>query len=65
MSLDFMAAVTICSDFGTPQNKVSLFPLFPHLFGMSDGTAYHDLGFLTVELKPAFSLPPLSLSRGL
>ena len=33
-SFNFMAAVTICSDFGAPQNKVSLFPLFPHLFGM-------------------------------
>ena len=29
-----MAAVTICSDFETPQNKVSLFLLFPHLFAM-------------------------------
>ena len=30
-----MAAVTICRDFGAPQNKVlSLFPLFPHLFAM-------------------------------
>ena len=30
-----MAAVTICSDFGAPQNKsLTLFPLFPHLFPM-------------------------------
>ena len=29
-----MAAVTICSDFGAPKNKVLLFPLFPHLFAM-------------------------------
>ena len=27
--LNFMAAVTICSDFGAPQNSQ---PLFPHLF---------------------------------
>ena len=27
-------AVTIYSDFGTQENKVSLFPLFPHLFAM-------------------------------
>ena len=27
-----MAAVTICSDFGAPKNKVCQFPLFPHLF---------------------------------
>ena len=31
---NFMAAVTICSDFGAPQNSLSLFPLFPHLFAM-------------------------------
>ena len=29
-----MAVVTICSDFETHQNKVSLFPLFPYLFAM-------------------------------
>ena len=31
-----MAAVTLCSDFGVPQNKVwhCFFPLFPHLFAM-------------------------------
>ena len=33
--LNFMATVTICSDFGVPQNKVCpLFPLFSHLFAM-------------------------------
>ena len=25
-----MAAVTICSDFGAPQNSLTLFPLFPY-----------------------------------
>ena len=29
-----MTAVTFCSDFGAPQNGLSLFPLFPHLFAM-------------------------------
>ena len=29
-----MAAVIICSDFGTPKNSLPLFPLFPHLFPM-------------------------------
>ena len=29
-----MAAVIICSDFGAPQNKVTLFPLLLHLFAM-------------------------------
>ena len=32
--LNFMAAVTICSDFRAPQNSLSLFPLFSHLFAM-------------------------------
>ena len=32
MFFNFMAAVTICSDFGAQENKsLSLFPLFPHL----------------------------------
>ena len=32
-SFNFMAAVTICSDFGAPQKlSLTLFPLFPHLF---------------------------------
>ena len=29
-----MAAVTICSDFGAQENRLSLLPLFPHLFAM-------------------------------
>ena len=33
--LNFMAAVTICSDFGAPQKlSLPLFPLFPHLLAM-------------------------------
>ena len=32
--LNFMAAVTICSDFGDQKNSLTLFPLFPHLFPM-------------------------------
>ena len=32
---NFMAAVTICSDFGAQENKsLSLFPFSPHLFAM-------------------------------
>ena len=33
-SFNFMAAITICSDFGAPKNSQPLFPLFPHLFPM-------------------------------
>ena len=35
VSFNFMAVITICSDFGAPPNKsLSLFLLFPHLFAM-------------------------------
>ena len=34
VSFNFMAAVTICSDFGAPKNSLTLFPLFPHLCAM-------------------------------
>ena len=30
-----MVAVTICSDFGAQENKVSLLPVFPQLFAMN------------------------------
>ena len=46
----FMAAVTICSDFGAPQNKVChCFHCFPIYLPWSDGTRCHDLSFLNVE----------------
>ena len=47
-----MAAITICSDFEVPKNKVS--HCFPIHFPWSDGTRCHDLRFLNVE--PTFSL---------
>ena len=44
-----MAAVTICSDFGAPQNKVwHCFHCFSIYFPWSDGTRCHDLHFLNV-----------------
>ena len=30
-SFNFMASITICSYFGAQENKMSLFPLYPHL----------------------------------
>ena len=50
-SFNFMAAVTICSDFGArPPNKVShCFYCFPTYSPWSDGTGCHDLTFLNVE----------------
>ena len=55
-SFNFMAAVTIYSDFGAPQNKVSHhFHCFPIYLPWSDGTKRHDLSFLNVEFQANFS----------
>ena len=52
-----MATVTIYSDFGTQENKVChRFHCFAIYLPWSDGTGCHDLCFLNVEFKPAFSL---------
>ena len=52
-----MAAVTICSDFGAPQNKFShCFHSFSIYLPLSDGTRCYDLCFLNVELQANFSL---------
>ena len=32
--LNFIAVVTMCSDFGAQENSLSLFPLSPHLLAM-------------------------------
>ena len=46
----FMAAVTICSDFGAQENKVChYFQFSPIYLPWSDGTGCHDLRFLNVE----------------
>ena len=48
--LNFMAAVTICSDFGAPQNIIShYFQCFPIYLSWSNRTRCHDLSFLNVE----------------
>ena len=48
---NFMAAVTICSDFGAQKNKVwHCFYCFPIYLLWSDGTRCHNLSFLNVEL---------------
>ena len=63
---NLMAAVTICSDFGAPQNKVShCFHCFPIYLPWSDGTGCHDLRFLNVELKPTFSLSSFTFIKRL
>ena len=54
--LNFMAAVTICSDFGAPpQNKVChCFHCFPIYLQWSEGTRCHDLSFLNVDFQASF-----------
>ena len=47
---NFMAAVTICSDFGAQENKAwHGFHHFPLYMPWRDGTGCHDLSFLNVE----------------
>ena len=49
-SFNFMAAVTICSDIGAQENKVShSFHCFPIYLPWSDGTRCHGISFLNVE----------------
>ena len=58
-----MAAVTICSDFGAPQNKVSqCFHCFPIYLPWSDGTGCHDLSFFECWVLSQLFHSPLSLS---
>ena len=47
--LNFMAAITICSDFGAQKKVSHCFHCFPIYFPWSDGTRCHDLSFLNVE----------------
>ena len=47
---NFMAAVTVCSDFGAQENKVChCFHCFPIYLSWSDGAGGHDLSFLNAE----------------
>ena len=60
-----MAAITICSDFGAPQNKVwHCFHCFPIYFPWSDGTGCRGLSFLNVELL-TFSLSSFTFIKRL
>ena len=64
-SFNFMAEVTICSDFGAPKNKVShCFHCLPIYVPRSDGTGCHDLSFRNVELSQLFHSPLSLSSRG-
>ena len=51
-SFNFMAAVTIHSDFGAQENKICpCFDFFPIYLPWSDGTRCHPLSFLNVEYR--------------
>ena len=59
----FMAAVTICSDFGAQKNKVfHCFHCLPTYFPRSDGTGCHDLCFLECWVLSQLYQSPLLLS---
>ena len=61
-----MAAVTTCSDFGAPKNKVShCFHCFPIYLPWSDGNRCHDLNFWMLSFKPTFSLSSFTLIKRL
>ena len=50
VGFNFMAAVTICSDFGAQENKsYHYFYFFPIYLSWSDGTRCRDLSFFNVE----------------
>ena len=61
-----MASVTIYSDFGASQNKVSYrFHCFLIYLPWSDGTRCHDLSFLMLSFKPAFLLSSFTFIKRL
>ena len=61
-----MTAVTICSDFGAQEKKVSrCFCCFPIYLPWSDGTGCHDLIFWMLNFKPAFSLSSFTFIKRL
>ena len=61
---NFMAAVTICSDFGTQWNKVChRFHCFPIHLPWSDGTGSMIFVFWILSFMPAFSLSSFILIK--
>ena len=57
VSFNFVAIVTIPSDFRAQENKVChCFHCFPICLPWSDGTRCHDVSFRMLSFKPAFLL---------
>ena len=61
--LNFMASVTVHSDFGAQENKAC--HCFPIYLPWSDGTGCHDLTFWMLTLKPAFAPSSFTFIKGL
>ena len=57
VSFNFMATVTVCSDFGAQENKIChLFQFFPHFCHKVMGLDAMILVFCILSFKPTFSL---------
>ena len=66
LSFNFMAAITICSDSGAQENKVShCFHCFPIYLPWSDRTGCHNFSFSMLSFKPAFSLSSFTFIKRL
>ena len=64
MSFNFMATVTICSDFRVQEEEVChCFYLSPFFLPRSDGSDDMTLVFLIFSFKPAFSLSSFTLIK--
>ena len=64
--LNFMATVTICSDFGAQESKnLPLFPLFTHLYAMKWWDQCHDIHFCMLSFKLAFLLSSFTFIKRL
>ena len=55
MSINFMTAITVHSDFGAQENKICHCFYFVSIYlSWSDGTRCHDLSFLNVQFQASF-----------
>ena len=64
MSYDFMAAVTIHSDFRAQEEEIChCFHLFPLYMSWSNGAKCHDFSFLIFSFKPVLSLTSFTLIK--
>ena len=63
-SFNYMAAVNICTDFGTQENKVyNCFHCFPSVFHEVMGSDAMIFIFCMLSFKPAFSLSSFIFSK--